>query len=277
MKCVACKNKKSNERCLNRPLGGLLFCGQHVKSKSTRNWYDVNKINEKVTLISKIWKGYHVRNRLKLAGPGVLNRSQCHNEEELVLSEPKEKIHPFDYFAFKEDEKIWWFDIRSFISLFRSALNPTNPYTRQPLSAETRSRARLIYKYRFNNKLPLYHQPFPKMTLEQLVENQWMRVCQNVVECGFDDIRPELLMSLNKTKIFIVLTSMMDDMHELALEHPKTSKRYRYLRQLRFERHYFFIKDYPILNFAGTLLSIFNDTMDPFHIAFSFVSAISRL
>ena len=122
----ACKNKKSTDRCQSKSLIGLSFCGHHVKSKDVRIWHIVNKVDAKVTLISKLWRGYTIRRLLKLAGPGVLNRSRCHNEEELVLAEPKEKIHPLDYFAFEEDGKVWWFDIRSLISLFRSSLNPTN-------------------------------------------------------------------------------------------------------------------------------------------------------
>lgn len=279
LKCVACRNKKSNDRCDSRAIVGLAFCGQHAKSKNVRVWYEVNHIDDKVTLISKIWRGYAVRNRIKLAGPGVLKRGICHNEEELVLAEPKETVHPFDYFAFEEDGKVWWFDIRSIMSICRTSLIPANPYTRQPLSQEARHRARRIYKYRINNKLPLYHHPFPKMSVMQLIEHQWMKVCQNMHECGFDDITPNAILSLNQTQIFTILCLMIDDLIAIKYTHtnPLKSRYYKYLQILRNDRHNFFSRDYPDLHFAGSIISILNDMTDSFPICFSFASALASL
>jgi hypothetical protein len=82
MKCASCKNKKSNERCASKPLKGMVLCGKHAKSKNLRLWKNVNGLDDKARLIQKIWRGYSIRHWLKIAGPGVLNRAVCHNNEE---------------------------------------------------------------------------------------------------------------------------------------------------------------------------------------------------
>ena len=98
---MSCKSNTSNERCQSLRIKGLTLCGRHVKSKSVRLWNVVNNLDSKVTLISKAWRGYAVRIRLRRAGPGVLKRSLCHNDEELVTMDSKDKYHPFDFFSFE--------------------------------------------------------------------------------------------------------------------------------------------------------------------------------
>ena len=144
--CLACKNKTSTDRCNLTSIKGLAFCGIHARSKVPRIWSVVNDIDKHVTLISKVWRGYRIRRLLKLAGIGVLKRSLCHNDEELVLLEDRNSVSPLDYFSFQEGDKVWWFDIRSMIGCLNATFVPTNPYTRQPLTVDTRYRLRMLYK-----------------------------------------------------------------------------------------------------------------------------------
>jgi hypothetical protein len=90
--CESCKNKNSLDRCSSPALKGLLYCGKHAKVKNPRVWKIINKLDGKVTLITKIWRGYHLRKLLKLAGPGLFNKSLCVNQDELVSLEPIKTI-----------------------------------------------------------------------------------------------------------------------------------------------------------------------------------------
>ena len=85
-------------------------------------------------------RGWLLRKRLALGGPGVLRRSLVTNDEDLVTCESKETIRPFEYFGFEENGKVWCF---SFPSLWKWAVRshqPVNPYTKVPLDIETRKR-----------------------------------------------------------------------------------------------------------------------------------------
>jgi len=94
---------------------------------------------------------------LKLAGEGVLNRKDCHNTEELVTMDEKGKLHPLDYFSFREADKLWWFDVRSLYHILKRSPKPENPYTRQALSIETRRRLRDVCRIRKKLTIDNYH------------------------------------------------------------------------------------------------------------------------
>ena len=91
MICASCKNKTTLERCPSQAIKGLLFCGKHAKTKVKRLWADLNNGKKYAILLQKVWRGYFIRKRLKLAGEGVLNRKDCHNTEELVTLDDKTK------------------------------------------------------------------------------------------------------------------------------------------------------------------------------------------
>lgn len=275
--CIACKNKDSYERCQSTSITGLAFCGRHVKSKSVRNWYVENCVDDKVTRISKIWRGYSVRRLLKLAGPGVLNRKLCHNDEELVLLESKHALYPLDYFAFEESGKVWWFDIRSIIACLNASLVPMNPYTRVPLTIETRQRVRELYRYRLQYRKPMYHnEPIVKSQLE-LLEFQWMRICQILAENGFEDVHPNRFLTLSRKQLCVLLVFIMRDIQALSLEHPRSSKRYRYHAIMQRECEQFYTFKAPFLQFANLYLMLLNDSVEPYILCFLMMSALHRL
>ena len=275
--CISCKNQKSKERCENRAINGLTFCGKHVRSPVKRLWHVVNELDVKASLIQKVWRGYTVRFRLKLAGPGVLKRALCHNDEDIVSFESKEKQHPFDFFSFEEDGRVWWFDVLSMLGCLNSNLHPTNPYTRQSLSIDTRRRLRAIYKYRIHNRLPIVHQPSVKRNYEELIEHQWMKIVQVVHENGFEDVHPNHFMALGKTQLFILLNYMVNDMSALAMEHPKTSRRYRWLAAIKRERDMFNMNPHGRIQVPTLIISLLNSMNEEYHLCFILMSALYRL
>lgn len=275
--CVSCKNQTSTERCPNKAITGLTFCGKHVRAPHKRIWHTINNLDQKATLIQSAWKGYTVRFRLNLAGPGVLKRSRCHNDEDIVTFESKEKQHPFEYFGFEEEGKVWWFDIMSILGCLNANLHPTNPYTRQPLSQDTRRRLRAIYKYRIHNRLQIVHQPAAKRNYEELIEHQWMKVTQLMHENGFEDIHPNHFMALGKTQLFILLNYLVNDISVLAMEHPKTSRRYRWLAAIKRERDMFNANTYGRIQVPTLIISLLNSMNEEYHFCFVLMSALYRL
>lgn len=275
--CISCKSKDSNDRCPNRVILGLQFCGKHVRAPVKRLWHVENDLDRRATSIQKVWRGYNVRYRLSLAGPGVLRRSLCHNDEDVVTFESKISQHPFEYFAFEEDGKVWWFDILSILGCLNSSLLPTNPYTRQPLSTDIRIRLRANYKYRIHNRLPLCHQPMAKRNMEELMELQWMKVCQVMHENGFEDVHPNHFMSLDNNQLLILLNYLERDVASLAMDHPLTSKRYRWAAAIKRECLNFEQIAHGKYRVPSLLNSLFNSMNDPYPFCFILMSALYRV
>jgi hypothetical protein len=242
-----------------------------------RYWHVVNNVAERVAKIQKVWRGYHVRYVLSLAGPGVLKRAACHNDEELVSMESKNSVHPFDYFAFEENGKLWWFDFRSILGCMNRDLVPTNPYTRQPLSHDVRNRLREMYRYRYHNFKQLTHPDQGRRSEQQQTEFYWMRVCQILHENGFEDIDPNTFLSLSPYMLHVLVSLLTDEIRIFAAQHPKTSRRYKYYNSLKINRDLFMRFKNQSMQLAAILLSIFSDMQAPYEFCFAFMSALYKL
>jgi len=279
--CSSCKNKTSPEQCPSQAMKGLLFCGKHAKTKVKRLWADVNNGNQKAIFIQKIWRGYFIRHRLKLAGEGVLKRLDCHNTEELVTLDDKTKVSPLNYFSFREAEKLWWFDVRSLYHILKRSTRPENPYTRQPLTIETRRRLRNVCRIRKKLDIPNYHDvPLPD-TFADLVNEKWLTICQMIEENGFFDMNHLMFSSLNRSQLYVLINLIQMDMVAFATEHSIRSKRYQYLQWLRTCLSNFEKMRTNRLQcswaVSKVLLSILYDCPDNYPICFIIVSAIVRL
>lgn len=280
--CASCKNKTSLDQCTFVALKGLQFCGKHIKAKDKRIWAVLNQNNGNVRLIQKNWRGYFIRNKLKLAGPGVLNRKDCHNDEELVTLDEKKDVHPLDYFSFTEADKVWWFDIRSLYQITRTNLRPLNPYTRQPLDIETRRRLRRLCQIRKRQDIFNLHAEPIYAQFSELVDLKWLELCQIVEENGFFDMNHLLFASLNKTQLYIFLNIIHVDLVAYAAEHKTpNSTRKKYIMWVKTLIGKFGKYKYASLqasyNVARVLLSILNDCTDPYTVCFIIISSIVRL
>jgi len=279
--CVSCKNKTSNDRCENKPLKGLILCGKHVRVKNLRLWKDVNNLDSKVVLIQKLWRGYLVRSWLCMSGPGVLKRSVCHNEDEIVTLDEKDKVNPFDYIGFEENSKVFWFDVRSLVEICKGTLKPTNPYTREPLSVNTRQRLRKICIRRYSRKISNYHNQHPNLSFDQKLESQWMYICQILEENSFFDVSPMYFISLSRIQLFIFISFIYKDMLAWASEHKsRDSRRYMYLSRIKkVVRAYGPRVSSQILGYciAVTLAGILNDCVENYPLCFMIMSSLYRL
>lgn len=281
MKCMSCKNKKSTDRCGNEALKGLTVCGKHAKVLKPKLWTIVNNVDVKVTLISKIWKGYFIRKQLSLAGPGVLNRKVCSNSEELYTMDDVKNIHPLDYFGFKQNEQVYGFDIRTVTNCLHEKYESSNPFNRQPFPMEARIRLRQIIGYRLRNKLQLMHDTMPLQTFEQGIRNKWLQLSQIVEENGFFDINPNIFLSLNKIQLYVFLNLICNDMKVWASEQKyEKSKRQHYVFWLKnvLNRYSQYLTTAQFsLNLINTINNILYDCVNPYPVCFIIMSALYRL
>lgn len=280
MQCFSCKNKKSKDRCTNSALNGLLFCGIHAHVKCPTLWEDIDSLNYKATLIQKVWRGYIIRNLIQLAGPGCLKRSLCHNESELVSMDERERIHPFDYFGFNENGKVYWFDIRSISQIVLNNQTPHNPYTREPLSFDVRQRIRKICVKRYRKNIPTFHCS-DNRTVDQVIKSGWINVCQIIEENGFFDMSPEFFIGLNKTQLYILINLFNNDLKSWASEHTSNySRRRKYVQWMKMLlRQYAVGVDYLKFVYltSRVFISILNDCNEQYSVCFMIMSSLYRL
>lgn len=276
MLCNSCKNKNSTERCGSPALKNLQFCGKHVKSKSPRLWSVVNSAGDSAVKIQKVWRGWIVRYLHDLSGPGVLKRSLCHNEDDVITAE--DKVHPSDYFAFHEDGKVFWFDIKSIFQLSINELKPTNPYTRQELSLDTRKRLKECIYYRELRRLPLFHDPLYLTDRDKLFTMHWMMISQMLEENLFIDINPLFFTALNRTQLWEFTALLRDLILVWAKEHNGIHSRrniYYIWIQACWRRQTMEIADtMQVCRYLGAcLLKILKDCKRPYDICFKLLSA----
>jgi hypothetical protein len=228
-----------------------------------------------------LFRGVSVRNRLRFAGPGVLNRSSCHNEEELFTFDDKHSVHPLRYFSFVEADKVWWFDIRTIWEQSLLNKNPTNPYTREPLSIETRKRLRRLVYLNIRQKVSMQHDTERKFTQDEMASRNWLQVSQIIEENGFYEIDPLIFTSMNKPQLYIFLSIAFQDLKAWAGEHlNRYSRRYKYLVWGKITLNQYLTTPetgYYSLLVSRYLLAILNDCLDHYPINFIIMSAFYRL
>lgn len=268
MICSAVRKKGSVDQCQARPIAGHPFCGRHARAKNVVLWKDANKdLSGKILRIQTRVRGWLVRKRLSLAGPGVLCRKNLANDEDLETCEESTREHPFNYFAFEESGKIWWF---SFPTIWKWCIrNPTNPYTKVPLSSATRKRLRELWHYHRRHKLPL-----PKGPPEygERLRTYWNVIRQTLEDHGFGDLY--LTTNLTKSDYVAMFRMIRDDI--------PVTVRNKIVRE-RVDRHIRLALTSPVpietflLQCAYTLMVILMVPKDPYDLAFTVLSAIYRM
>ena len=115
----------------------------------------------------------------------------------------KDRQFPLDYFAFEEAGKVWWFD---FDSLWQWVVrSPVNPYTRTPLTEDTRRRLWAVWAHRSRMSADL--PPEPK-TLDARLLSRWTVLCRIFADNGFVDVHPGQFHTFTKAdflSMFILL------------------------------------------------------------------------
>jgi hypothetical protein len=269
MICAAVRKKGSQDQCSSKVVFGHTLCGRHARAKNVTLWADLHKKNITIVNVQALVRGWLVRNRLTLAGPGVLRRQDVANEEDLVSCASKSEVHPHDYFAFMENGKIWWFEFPSLWNWISRSHIPTNPYTRTQLTQETLKRLHKLAILKWEEK---QYPPEPP-TGEERIRNRWNLICQVFANYGFGNIHPQHFTGLTRPQYITIVRMILEDIQTAM---PDNSERrflvrtYRCLyarnRNPRFPLFCSFM-------FLMTLLKL----KDPYILAFTMMSALYRI
>jgi hypothetical protein len=271
MKCESCRNKNSDKRCSRKALKNLRFCGIHSKTKHKRVWTEIHKIDIKIIKVQALFRAWILRDTLKLCGPGVLSNKYRHNEEDLVTAD---KVHPLDYFAIRESDKIFWFDVRTIYQWCSQNLEPTNPYTKVPLTIDDRKRLRrLCARREFFNK-PVYHDPLYFKNCDQ-VKFLLYQIIQILNENLFAEITEPYFFELTEFQF-------LDFSREIKFlaEHWKNKKNalniyYKWLEYTNILLNHNFLAGF--IPFLVTILGILKNHKIQYEFSFIVLSARSNL
>lgn len=269
MACTAVRKIGSLDRCPAKSMKGHELCGRHARSKHVVLWSDANKTrSQKICRVQGLIRGWLLRKRLALAGPGVLSRKNLANDEDLETCEESTREHPLTYFAFEESGKIWWF---SFPTIWKWCLrNPTNPYTKVPLKPEARKRLRELWYYHRRHKLPL---PTNAPIFHDRLHGYWNIIRQTFDDYGFGDIHPNIINHLHRQQYVLIFRMIRDD---IPVTMPNKADREKVDRYLRIALQSTAPLNNYILFSAYTLMLILMIPKEPYELAFTILSALYR-
>ena len=252
------------------------MCGRHARMKLPLRWADAHFHKaRRVARAQALIRGWLLRKRLAMGGPGVLCRKNLANDDELVTCVEKERQHPFEYFAFEENGKVWWFD---FASLWRWSIQshePVNPYTKVPLSNDTRRRLRAVWGYiqrRDKANLP------PESTnYEQRLQQRWNVLCQLFIDNGFVDVHPSTFLNLQTYELRSMLILLERDVQVVLRENDYGRNRILQIcRTPLLERNRHMEPSRMKLWIAYILMVLLSVPKDPYVMTFSVLSALYR-
>jgi hypothetical protein len=274
MQCESVRKKGSNDQCPTTALVGHTLCGRHARMKAPVRWADVHRNKSpRIARVQSLIRGWLFRKRLALGGPGVLCRKNLANDEELVTCMEKERQHPLEYFAFEENGKVWWFDFSSLWRWVIQTHTPTNPYTKVPLSNETRRRLRDVWGYQIRHKLTV---PPESSSYSQRLQQRWNVLCQLFADNGFIDVHPNNFLNLHRVELQSMLVLLERDIQVVLRE--TDSGRDRILRLCRAPLHSRNITEPTryAMWVPYILMLILATPKDPYAMTFSVLSALYR-
>ena len=208
VRCAAVKKKGSTLQCAAKALFKHSFCGTHAKAKTAEVWRDVREKDLRIIKCQSVARRWLVVHRLRLGGPGVLSRKDLANDEELVTFVESSRQHPFSYFAFRENDKTWWFDFDTLWVWSLKSVDPINPYTRVPLTTEVRKRLRESWAYRIRRGLSV---PVDSRDIEERIRCRWTMLHQTFIDNGFTDVLLNQLTRLPKNSHIAIWRMLRDD------------------------------------------------------------------
>jgi hypothetical protein len=251
-----------------------------MKRKHPNHWVvGVPNLLPNIVGFQSIWRGYVVRNRLRLAGKGVLKRSICHNEDELITLETTKEIHPFDYFSFEQEGKVWWFNQKSMIEMAQRTDDLINPYNRTPLAPEDIRRLRNLIRARKMSGLPMTVNEM-EHTSVQVCEQRWRKVLHAFHECGFVGIiSHDFLMDMSHTRLRFFLFCFLDTLGGWSANSRPQSKKMRMFSWIRTCHNSAGMYSNVVSlsnDVAGILIKCINEFQNPTELVFLILSALTQ-
>lgn len=263
-RCAAVRKRGATDQCLSQAMRGHSLCGRHARTRAPVLWIDLHKASPVVRLQALV-RGWLLRRRLALAGPGVLRRKDLVNDEDLFTCESKDRQYPLDYFAFEEAGKVYWFNAKDLWSWMTRSVTPLNPYTKTPISNDVRKRLR---EWGWRN-----HMAYTTETADEMMYRRWNTISQIFRENGFIDAHPAQFTNFDSSDYKTMFVLLERDLQIVLPE--KDIYRERLLkickRGQRSED-----PDAHILHCSFLLLRMLSIPKDPYILVFSVLSAFMR-
>jgi len=211
--CASVKKKNSKDPCPASAIRGHTLCGRHLRAKTVTLWTDVHrdKLRGLVTC-QALWRAWKVRRLIRLAGPGAMSRSKCTNDEDLCTCNEKERESPLNYFGLEENGKVWWFSFGTLWDWSIRSIEPSNPYTKVPLSEDTLFRLRKLYLLRRRYRMEL---PAETKDFNERMVRRWTTLCQIFRSYGFADVHPLNFIDISRHGFTMIFTLLHDDLMDM--------------------------------------------------------------
>jgi hypothetical protein len=272
MLCSSVRKKGSFDRCNARALPGYMLCGRHSKCKHVTFW--VNPLLQHVKHvihIQSVIRGWLLRKRLALAGPGVLRRKDLANLEDVETCTEYNREHPFTYFSFSEQGKVYWFNFNTLWKWCMEKIEPKNPYTNALLTHETLKRLRAIWTYNYRHDHSLM--PLESKIVHDRVKGRWNILSQIFNANGFGIIAIDHCLHFSKRDYIAILRMIQRDL--ILLNNAKDAMICRELLKIRlYDMHR---PGLSIMLLAlNTMTIMLNIVKDQYSLSFMILSAIYR-
>jgi hypothetical protein len=189
-RCAAVRKRGSTDQCECLAMSGYSLCGLHARTRSPVLWASLHKTPQVVRIQSLI-RGWLLRRRLALAGPGVVSRKVLVNDEDLFTCESKDRQHPLKYFSFEEGGKVYWFDAENLWQWMARSVAPVNPYTKTPMPNDVRKRLR---EWGWRNRMSCTDID----SVQETLTRRWNLIVQVFRENGFTDTHPMQFADFNR-------------------------------------------------------------------------------
>lgn len=259
-RCAAVRKRGATDQCQFPALKCHTLCGRHARMKSPVLWASLHT-KTPVVRIQSLVRGWLIRKRLALAGPGVLRRKDLANDEDLFTCESKERQHPMEYFSFEEAGKIWWFDAGNLWGWMSRSVEPVNPYTKTPIPVEAKRRFRAIQRLaRFS---------CGGETTEDIIAQRWNLIVQVFRDNGFIDVHPQQFANFGTMEYHTMFVFLERDLQIVFSERDM----YRDLLINICRRAQ---KREGIFTFTAMLLRMLMIPRDPYILVFSMLSSFYR-
>lgn len=273
-RCASVRRRGSAEQCPCRPMRGHTFCGRHARMRVSVLWIDANVCRgPPIVRIQACVRGWLIRRRLSYAGRGALSRTGLTNDEDIITYADKDRVYPMDFFSFEENGKTWWFEFSSLWTWCMRNEEPVNPYTKVPLSSDTRKRLRTLwgYKRRHREELPAESQVYGERLRYRL-----HILCQHFADYGYVGIHADFFMRFSKTDYVTLFVLLQRDIETVIPATYPFRVRLTHLFSNRIHAATIAQNANYILQSVTLLLHIVTLYRDPYAVTFSILSAAYR-
>ena len=244
-------------------MSGHSLCGRHARTRAPVLWASLHKTPQ-VVRIQALIRGWLLRRRLALAGPGVLSRNDLTNDEDLFTCESKDRQTPLNYFAFEEGGKVYWFDAKSLWQWMARSVTPVNPYTKTPLSNDVRKRLR---EWGWRNHISCTD----INSVDETVTRRWNLIAQVFRENGFIDAHPMQFANFDRADFRTMFVFLERDLQVVLPE----KDLYR-AKLIRLSRRGQRGEGDEILHCVLLILKMLSVPKDPYILVFSILAAFMR-